>query len=725
MSQEMSPNQWADFWYYNNGVNVIPAHNLTKKPKVAWKEWQTVPIPEELFKEWKEKGMFKQGIAIVCGQVFRGENKGLWINAIDCDNAAGTKAMCPRGVAETAKRTLVEQHSNPDKCHILFYTNEPLKNRAKNPNSEYQIEVKSMSKHLLYCSGCLHKDGTLIDIVGTKKIKLAKDKDGIENKLDSILGISVKTTSAKITDKELSELNEGDNRQLTILSKLGTYFATVPQDATTEEDCIDKSIKLNSKLGTPYDQARAVTIGEGFYKMRMNDEEIIKRNNLKIKQTDRDKIEIVSHEAINLWNFATERGTDVINYYNGKIYDSKNAQSIIKEYVETRIDNCNDHERLEVVKKIKALTYTDIESFDSYPNIVTLENGVFNISTGKLTPHTPANLSKVLIPREFITPKSDDIVANLKDTLFGKSLTSTCTIDGKYDEVMQNTILEMMASTMITQQIDEKAFILLGNGDNGKSVVLEYLAALLGKDNVSRIPLQVLADDKFASANLDGKLANIFTDIENSEMKHTGTLKAICSGEGVYAQHKNKSPFSLYPYSKLIFSCNRFPKVYDDQSDGFFRRWIIIQFKRKFVLGDPDRIEGLKYLLMSNTDEMNLVFSSLVILAQQLLLKQKFSYSLSHKDNQKIWNANADPLNDFVENYIVETEALSNNWKSKRDTHAFYKNVMLDKGENPLSFRAFNKAFSEYYGEGHSGGVRIWLNIDFKQPKQALLKGFE
>jgi hypothetical protein len=53
MSQEVSPNQWADFWYYNNGVNVIPAHNLTKKPKVEWKEWQTMPIPEELFKEWK------------------------------------------------------------------------------------------------------------------------------------------------------------------------------------------------------------------------------------------------------------------------------------------------------------------------------------------------------------------------------------------------------------------------------------------------------------------------------------------------------------------------------------------------------------------------------------------------------------------------------------------------------------------------------------------------
>ncbi len=280
MSQEMSPNQWADFWYHLKGVNVIPAHNLTKKPKVPWKEWQTVPIPEELFKEWKEKGMFEQGIAIVCGQVFRGENKGLWLNGIDCDNKAGTEVMCPSGVEETAKRTLVEQHANPDKCHILFLTREPLKNRAINPDSEYQIEVKSMGKHLLYCSGCKHKDGSLIDIVGTETIKLVENHQALENQLDKELGtvIKLKTTSAKVTDKELSKLNEGDNRQIIILRKLGQYFTDVPQEETTEDDCINKTISLNSKLGTPYDKARAVEIGKDFYKMRMSDEPVKKKS---------------------------------------------------------------------------------------------------------------------------------------------------------------------------------------------------------------------------------------------------------------------------------------------------------------------------------------------------------------------------------------------------------------------------------------------------------------
>ena len=181
-------NDWADFEQYEVGINVIPALNKTKIPKTTWKKWEETPIPLEIHNQWKEQNLFDEGLAIICGQVFHNkEFMGLWLNAVDCDNKAGTAAMCPTSVEHTAKETLVEQHANLDKCHILFYTKEPLKNRAINPKLEKQIEIKSMGKHLLYCSGCYHKDGSLIDIVGTKKIKLV-DKNSLEKTLDSFLG---------------------------------------------------------------------------------------------------------------------------------------------------------------------------------------------------------------------------------------------------------------------------------------------------------------------------------------------------------------------------------------------------------------------------------------------------------------------------------------------------------------------------------------------------------
>ncbi len=94
------------------------------------------------------------------------------------------------------------------------------------------------------------------------------------------------------------------------------------------------------------------------------------------------------------------------------------------------------------------------------------------------------------------------------------------------------------------------------------------------------------------SADLDGKSANIFSDLEKNELRHTGEIKDIVSGEGLQVQKKYKDPFTLYPFVKLMFSCNRFPKSFD-QSQGFFRKWMIVKWERNFE-NDPERIPVLR-----------------------------------------------------------------------------------------------------------------------------------
>ena len=54
-----------------------------------------------------------------------------------------------------------------------------------------------------------------------------------------------------------------------------------------------------------------------------------------------------------------------------------------------------------------------------------------------------------------------------------------------------------------------------------------------------------------------------------------------------------------------------------------------------------------------------------------------------------------------------------------------YKEIMLAKGETPKGLGQFSKAFSEYHDEDRveidSRTQRVWLNIDFKVPKQTTL----
>jgi len=181
-------NEWAKFWFYIIGINIIPAISKKKIPLVKWIEYQTNPISEKQFKEWIDNNTFKDGLAIICGKVWRGEHKDKWLNGIDCDNKIGLDKMCSSGIKKVAEMTIVEQHANKNKCHIYFYTKEPIKSKVANDgknNTVPQIEIKSEGKLLLYCSGGLHKDNSLIDILGINKVKTV-DKENLENKINDI-----------------------------------------------------------------------------------------------------------------------------------------------------------------------------------------------------------------------------------------------------------------------------------------------------------------------------------------------------------------------------------------------------------------------------------------------------------------------------------------------------------------------------------------------------------
>jgi len=164
-----------------------------------------------------------------------------------------------------------------------------------------------------------------------------------------------------------------------------------------------------------------------------------------------------------------------------------------------------------------------------------------------------------------------------------------------------------------------------------------------------------------------------------------------------------------------MFSCNRFPKSFD-QSQGFFRRWIIVKWERNFE-GDPERIEYLREKLADNQEEKNSVFSNLVVIANELNKKGKFTHTKDWKNIQKEWNANADPIDDFATNYIMDSETN----KSKRETYHFYKKYCFERGETPLGIGQFGKQFSEYFEEDRENKERVWLNVDFKQHTQTTL----
>jgi putative DNA primase/helicase len=184
----------------------------------------------------------------------------------------------------------------------------------------------------------------------------------------------------------------------------------------------------------------------------------------------------------------------------------------------------------------------------------------------------------------------------------------------------------------------------VGDGANGKSTYLSVLKALLGAENVSGRPIQDFGQDRFAAADLFGKLANICADLPPNELKYTGNFKMLTGGDIIKAEYKFKRPFYFVSYAKLIFSANQIPDT-EDESDAYYRRWVIPVFPNKFE-GD-NAVQNILQKL-TTPSELSGFLNEAIGALKGLLLRGNFCTSKTTEDTREDYKRKASPVYAFV-----------------------------------------------------------------------------
>ena len=219
-----------------------------------------------------------------------------------------------------------------------------------------------------------------------------------------------------------------------------------------------------------------------------------------------------------------------------------------------------------------------------------LKNGLFDIDTYELKPHSPSVFS--------INQLNVNYDNNARCALWLKSLSEI--FEGDAERI---GLLQEYFGYCLTRETDyEKALFLNGEGANGKTVILYVLEQLLGKDNISSVPLEKFNDFHYL-ARLSGSLANISIETNAKSEVYDNTFKAVVTGDTISADAKYGQPFEFKPFCKLVFSTNNLPRV-DDKTEGFYRRLLIIRFNRQF--SKEERDPKLKYKIVK--DELDGVF---------------------------------------------------------------------------------------------------------------------
>lgn len=134
-----------------------------------------------------------------------------------------------------------------------------------------------------------------------------------------------------------------------------------------------------------------------------------------------------------------------------------------------------------------------------------------------------------------------------------------------------------------------KALWLSGSGRNGKSTFLSVLKALIGSGNYSTLSIRQIINDKFSSADLDGKIANFSEETSPEELSDSGPFKNLTGDGELLAQKKYGDPYSFRNRAKLIMTYNEVPML-KDLSPGMLSRPIIIPWKKDLTApGSQDR----------------------------------------------------------------------------------------------------------------------------------------
>ena len=147
-------------------------------------------------------------------------------------------------------------------------------------------------------------------------------------------------------------------------------------------------------------------------------------------------------------------------------------------------------------------------------------------------------------------------------------------------------VLELIGYSLL-QACPFPAFpMLVGGGANGKSVLLDVLLNLVGRDQAAAQPLARLGD-RFVNGSLRGKLINLLPEMSVGEALKDGPLKAFTAGDLVSGEFKGQDGFEFKPFSTLWTATNTMPYT-RDLSDGMARRTIVIPFNRRFNESERD-----------------------------------------------------------------------------------------------------------------------------------------
>ena len=206
-------------------------------------------------------------------------------------------------------------------------------------------------------------------------------------------------------------------------------------------------------------------------------------------------------------------------------------------------------------------------------------------------------------------------------------------------------LYEIIAYCCLRDYPIQVLFCFLGHGRNGKSQFQKLLAKFLGLENMCSTELDQLSNSRFESFKLFKKLACSMGETNFGMLNNTSILKKLTGGDLISYEKKNKDPFDEYNYAKIIINSNSLPSS-EDTSEGYYRRWIIIDFPNQFKEGKDI------FKTIPDSEYVSLAKKVCEVLPK-LMENGEFTNQGTIEERKQKYIEASNPLTLFLDNYCV------------------------------------------------------------------------
>lgn len=330
-------------------------------------------------------------------------------------------------------------------------------------------------------------------------------------------------------------------------------------------------------------------------------------------------------------------------------------------------------------KRTEVLEYLNISitenTITNDADWIAFENGIYNIKEDVFTEFTP----EIIITNKIRWNYNPQAKSELMDDVLNRV---SCN-----DPQVRALLEEMIGYCFYRKNELRKAFILTGDGSNGKSTLLAVVQSLLGDENISSLDLKELGD-RFKTAEMVGKLANIGDDIGDEFIANPAIFKKLVTGERVSVERKGSDPFEFNNYSKLIFSANDIPRI-KDKTGAVLDRLVIVPFNAKFTVEKSGYKQNIRSDLVGHADVMEYLIQIGIVGLKRILENQKFTDSEKVQEELDDYRNRNNPILGFIrecedEDFQIENEPTNKVYKR-------YQEYCLANSLQPMSNIEFSK----------------------------------